>query len=1085
MRCSTCGHGNPEGQKFCGECGARLAPAAPSAPAIPTFSADRIQAPQSYTPKHLVDKILTSRHATEGERKQVSVMFCDVAGFTSLTERLDPELVHDIMDSAFEIILGAVHTYEGTINQFLGDGVMALFGAPIAHEDHGHRALRAALAIREGLKPLSAEVRRRHGRDFLMRIGINTGLVVVGAIGRDLRMDYTAVGDTTNLAARLMALAQPGQIVVSRYTQHLRDGFFVFDDLGEFEIKGKTHPVRAYSLVDEIRGQTRLEVSKARGLTPLVGRVGELARLQARYGNAARGQGCTVVVLGEPGVGKSRLLYEFVSRLPAAAISETSCASHGKSIAYHPVLDLLRRHVGITDTMDSTDVIRRVTARLERVAAGDEDAVTTVTHFLGISAPPEFLVRMPPPRLKERTLDLLQRIFLDANEATPAVLVVENVHWIDASSEEFVRMLARGVEGRHVMLVLSGRPSEAPAALGGAGETIVLGGLDERELRDMVLTLVGARAISETLLDTILTRAGGNPLYMEEIVRQLRETGGLIVENDEARLGADDVRVPATIHDIISSRVDRLPDDLKMKLQGAAVIGRRFTPRVLSRVVDDNDALVPDLIELQTRDFIFSLGEDPEPAFAFKHALTQDVVYTGLLDRKRRRYHAAAGAALEELAGDRLQDVVELLAYHYARSEESEKAVDFAIVAAEKAQRRWANSEALAYFETARARLDAMPDSPANRLRRIDTVVKQAEVKFALGRHDEHIHALEGIKPLVEVVEDPSRRAAWYYWAGLLHSLTGSALDVPITYCRTAVRIAQDEGLDDIGAFAQCCLLQVYAVSGDLAASVAAGEQALPAFTKSGNLWWACRTLWGLSMTFNAAGEWGRSLQCCEKAAAHGRLLNDLRLKVVGAWRTGSTHIQRGDAGTGVRYCDEALAMSPSAFDEAMTRAVRALGLVKLGRVEEGIAQLETAMTWFERSNLRYTRSAVSSWLAETYLRSGHGDRALSLAEDLLATSRRMGYRPLEGIALRLRGEALAVADIARAGEDLRCALALLRQVGAMNEMAKTLVAQAELARLSADAAHARRLLTEALAIFETLGTVDEPQRVHSMLSGL
>jgi predicted ATPase len=306
--------------------------------------------------------------------------------------------------------------------------------------------------------------------------------------------------------------------------------------------------------------------------------------------------------------------------------------------------------------MDSTDVVRRVAARLDRVAADDEDAVTIVTHFLGISAPPEFLVRMLPPQLKERTLDLLQRIFLDADETAPVVLIIENVHWIDASSEEFVRMLARGVEGRHVMLLLSGRPAEAPPALRRSSETVVLGGLDEREVHDMVLALV--------------TRADGNPLYMEEIVRQLRETGGLIVENDEARLGAGDVRVPATIHDIISSRVDRLPDGLKLKLQGAAVIGRRFTPPVLSRVIDGNSRLIPDLAALQTLDFIFSLGEDPEPAFAFKHALTQDVVYTGLLDRKRRRYHGAAGAALEELAGDRLHDVVELLAYHYARSDE-------------------------------------------------------------------------------------------------------------------------------------------------------------------------------------------------------------------------------------------------------------------------------------------------------------------------------------------------------------------------------------------------------------------------------
>ena len=261
MHCPACQHENPSGQKFCGECGAQLtsAPAAPLVPgtAPPTLStpSERFASPAAYTPKHLAEKILTSKGALEGERKQVTVMFTDVTGFTALSERLDPEEVHALMDRAFEVILNAVHLYEGTINQFLGDGVMALFGAPIAHEDHASRALSAALTINRELQPLGEEVKRLHGRDFLMRIGINTGLVVVGAIGRDLRMDYTAVGDTTNLAARLLNLAKPGQIVVSRYTQHLRDGFFVFEDLGEFEVKGKTHPVRAYALTGESRGR--------------------------------------------------------------------------------------------------------------------------------------------------------------------------------------------------------------------------------------------------------------------------------------------------------------------------------------------------------------------------------------------------------------------------------------------------------------------------------------------------------------------------------------------------------------------------------------------------------------------------------------------------------------------------------------------------------------------------------------------------------------------------------------------------------------------------------------------------------------
>src|SRR2546427_6034002 len=394
MQCPRCRHANPGGVKFCGECGATpalwcsscrestppgkksggewgaplpgaappppavalpaavpTAPQTPAAPQVLTTLESKYATPQTYTPKHLAEKILTTKSAIEGERKGVTVMFADVSGFTAMSERLDPEDVHSIMDRAFEVILREVHRYEGTINQFLGDGVMALFGAPIAHEDHAHRALSAALAIQRELKPLADDVRRMHGVEFRMRMGVNTGLVVIGAIGKDLRMDYTAVGDTTNLAARLLGLAKAGQIVVSRRTQHLREGFFVFEDLGDFQIKGKTEPVRAYAVSSEISGRTRLEVSKERGLTPLVGRERELKSLADIHRRAADGQGAIAVLVGDPGIGKSRLLYEFLQRLDGAEALEleTTCVSYGRSMGYRPIVEVLRQYIGLSD----------------------------------------------------------------------------------------------------------------------------------------------------------------------------------------------------------------------------------------------------------------------------------------------------------------------------------------------------------------------------------------------------------------------------------------------------------------------------------------------------------------------------------------------------------------------------------------------------------------------------------------------------------------------------------------------------------------------------------------------------------------
>ena len=360
----ACTHDNPAGTKFCSECGARLVAVVspPETPAevaaVGVSAALQGATPTSYTPKHLAEKILRTRSAVEGERKMVTVMFSDVSGFTAMSERLDPEEVHAIMDRAFQVIIEAVHRYEGTINQFLGDGVMALFGAPIAHEDHPHRAVRAALAIQDGLSPLKKEVRQAHGVKFRVRMGINTGLVFVGAIGKDLRMDYTAVGDTTNLGARLLGLAGPGQILVSAPTHRLTEGFFKFDDLGAFKVKGKVEPIQVYAARSEVRGRSRLEVSKDRGLTPLVGREREIGRLVEAYQRASKGDGAIVLLTGDPGVGKSRLLFEFLHGLEGTGLLEleATCLSYGASIPYHPILELLRRYLGLADGLHGDEV---------------------------------------------------------------------------------------------------------------------------------------------------------------------------------------------------------------------------------------------------------------------------------------------------------------------------------------------------------------------------------------------------------------------------------------------------------------------------------------------------------------------------------------------------------------------------------------------------------------------------------------------------------------------------------------------------------------------------------------------------------
>jgi class 3 adenylate cyclase/tetratricopeptide (TPR) repeat protein len=1049
---------------------------------------ERFADPQAYTPRHLAEKILTSKSAIAGERKQVTVLFTDVSGFTAMSERLDPEDVHGIMDRMFEVILAAVHRHEGTVNQFLGDGCMALFGAPIAHEDHAHRALRAALEIQRNLGPLRADVARAHGVELRLRVGINTGPVVVGAIGRDLRMDYTAVGDTTNLAARLLNIAAPGQIVVSEHTRVLTEGYFVFEPLGEFAVKGKSAPVRATAVLDERRGRTRLEVSRERGLTPLTGRSAERRGLLAAFERAAEGEGAVVWLTGEPGVGKSRLLYEFLRSVDQTGVLEleANCPSYGRSIPYVAILMLVRTLARIEETSPPEVVEERLGELLQRLGIDDDEATALLGHFLGLAVRSDVLVRLQGPELKQRTFHLLTAIILGASERRPCVVVVENVQWADDSSLEFLRQLAGAARGHRVLLLMSSRPEFAPPWRDEAcTDTITVGGLARADVERMIGMLLDASAVAPSLVEMLLDKSGGNPLYLEEILRQLQETGRLRVEDGHARLEAEGIAVPETIHDIIAARIDRLEEPLKQTLQPAAVVGRQFAVPLVSRVLHADGELVPRLASLHALDFVFPSAHEPELAYTFKHALTQEVVYAGLLERRRRTYHAEIAAALEEMNADRLEDVAELLAYHYGRSGDDARAVDYAIRAGEKAQKRWANTEALAHFDAALKRLDAMEDTEPNRRRRIDAVIKQSEIKFALGRHAEQVQALEGIRLLVEESADPPRRAAWYYWAGFLHSLTGAHPSVSLPYCQKALEIADKSGLDDLRAFADCALAHVYIYAGDFAKALEAGEQALALFEARGNLWWACRALFALSPAANATGEWRRSFAYCTKMLAYGEETNDLRLRISAWWRTGTAYTQAGDAVQGLRHCEQASALSPGPFDAAMTKVVRGHALLKLGDAKKAVAELDEAVTWFERARLPYTWAAAALRLAEACLAGAERSRARTIAERALATARECGARYLEAMAARVLGESLQVEQPAAAAKHLATAATIFGETGARPELSRALVAQAELRLALGDRRQARALLERALALAEACGSFDQPGQIRTLIASV
>ena len=708
MQCASCGTELPVGSKFCKECGQPVAAAA----ATP---ATRFPSPESYTPKHLAEKILTSKAALEGKRKQVTVLFVDVSGFTSISERLDPEDVHRLMTRVFELMLEEVHRYEGTVNQFLGDGIMALFGAPIAHEDHASRACHAALGIQKTLVGYQEELERRAGITFQVRQGLNTGLVVVGSIGTDLRMDYTAVGDTTNVAARMQQAADRGRIVAAEATQRLVGGYFHTRPLGALSLKGKSEPVQGWEIISAQTARTRLDVEIERGLTPFVGRDRELRALTECFERTRTGLGQLVFVVGEPGIGKSRLLLEFRRQVGEDATwIEGRSISFGRSIAFHPLIDLLRRTFRIEETDQESSIVEKIERGVIRLGEDLRPTVPYLRYLLAVDPGDATVQSMDPQLRRAEVFAAVRRLLLRAAEVWPQVVVFEDVHWIDQATEEYLGLMADVIATSRVLLILTYRPGYVPPFGDRSYYTrLALTALSGEASAQMAQGMVAADQLPQPLQALIARKAEGNPFFVEELMKSLQEIGAIRREQGGYILTRllDDLVVPDTIQDVIMARIDRLAEAPKKTLQLASVIGREFTRRLLDRISDIQGATEGFLRELKAIELIYEKSVFPELAYMFKHALTHDVAYNSLLVQRRKELHHVIARAVEELYADRLAEHYEVLAHHFSRAEDWSRASLYLLKAAEKAAQAFATKEALALYEQALEVVTHLPEA--------------------------------------------------------------------------------------------------------------------------------------------------------------------------------------------------------------------------------------------------------------------------------------------------------------------------------------------------------------------------------------
>ena len=587
-----------------------------AAPPLPAAApaADRVRqpdtAPLAYTPPHLTDKILAARPALEGERKQVTVFFADIKDSTRLIEGLDPEAAQQLLDPVIRLMMDAVHRFEGTVNQVLGDGIMALFGAPIAHEDHALRACYAALALQSAIRPYADEVRRAQGMVLQLRVGLNSGEVVVRAIGNDLHMDYSAVGQHTHLAARMEQLATPGTILLTAATWRLVEGLVRVNALGAVPVKGLTAPVEAFELVGVTALRRRLQAAAARGLTRFVGRQHELAALHQALAQAGAGHGQVAALVGEAGVGKSRLAYEFVHTHPTQGwlVLESASVSYGKATPYFPVLDLLKRYCHLEEQDDPRTVRAKVTGQVLTLDEALQDTLPALLSLLEVLPDDSPFRTLDPPQRRQRTLQALKRVLLRESQVQPLLLVFEDLHWIDAETQALLDSLVESLPTAQLLLLVNYRPEYQH---GWGSKTyytqLRLDPLPPASADEFLQALLGDDPSLAPLKQLLIARTEGNPFFLEESVRTLVETGVLVGEPGAYRLAQalPTIQVPATVQAVLAARIDRLPPEEKRLLQTAAVIGTEVPFALLRSIADLPEvALHRGLAHLQAAEFL-------------------------------------------------------------------------------------------------------------------------------------------------------------------------------------------------------------------------------------------------------------------------------------------------------------------------------------------------------------------------------------------------------------------------------------------------------------------------------------------------